>query len=656
MMQSYQILMEDKNGIWRALELGADRIAWTCQANDIADVSDRNASYSQALKLPKTAGNAALFDYANHFDAVTDVPYRKHPCRVFCAGRVIAGKGSFLILSKVSEYFECQILSGNASFFEALKDAPMGALDLGVFRVCNRSLDPASWHPAYRIAYGSDVVIPSWPYGNASVEISYLGEAGARYPVVSAGYVLQQIVSLHGYTFESNVDAWEKMYLSIASAEAEPSAEDLDTLDMEIHTHGWQPVPGSLPAVQFQWDVDADADGCVLENPPADDKITLRIPPGEKINFTITSYAAGSAPTARTAHYLFKRMNDETMEEGDIVLDGVSRDVSFEWENTFNTVVRVEITVTCDDEPAPGMGLSIKGEVLRGGTANAGAQLVLSERLGFETQFDFMKFFAQAFGLTFFVDETAKRIHAYTMQLLYDNVASGNVRDWSGKVERDPGSACSFTMGSYARENIVSLEENSKDEYTDSAKFFIDNRTLEASKEALKIGIGSGKDLPVYHFFFDVGFPGYTEVAASIPLVELRRPSEMEEGGDPYKYETVAFLADASFPSIKPHLVELTERTVPVRPFIFEKTEYEYRIANHVTAGRIVDMGYSILGDKLLKRAKLVEDKFHLTPEDVELFDPSVPVYIEKYGAYFYVNKIRNFELGNLTTCELIKL
>ena len=53
---------------------------------------------------------------------------------------------------------------------------------------------------------------------------------------------------------------------------------------------------------------------------------------------------------------------------------------------------------------------------------------------------------------------------------------------------------------------------------------------------------------------------------------------------------------------------------------------------------------------------KLQKEYFYLTPEDVEAFDPTIPVYVSQLGAYFYVNKIIDFVEGNLTKVQLIKL
>ncbi|MDR1226704.1 MAG: hypothetical protein LBK47_07390 [Prevotellaceae bacterium] len=58
----------------------------------------------------------------------------------------------------------------------------------------------------------------------------------------------------------------------------------------------------------------------------------------------------------------------------------------------------------------------------------------------------------------------------------------------------------------------------------------------------------------------------------------------------------------------------------------------------------------------MLNKAKFIEETLLLTAEDVEGFNPFIPVYIDKYGCYFYVNKIKNFMDGQPAKIELIRL
>ena len=282
-------------------------------------------------------------------------------------------------------------------------------------------------------------------------------------------------------------------------------------------------------------------------------------------------------------------------------------------------------------------------------TKNAGGKLILSERLGFETQFDFMKFFAQAFGLTFVVDEKTKHIHAFTFHLLYDNIKSGNVKDWSKKLDVKK-QLFDFTLDKYAQENIIPFEKNEQDEIVDSGKFYLDYETLQNSKELFKLNIGAGIDV-VIDPITGSGF----KTSAAIPLVELKRPDDIPEESD-WMTINLLSLRDASFPTIKPHLVELLEETVSAPAGLLQSNLYDYQTSRHIPAQELVDIGYSILSEKMLKNARKVEANFYLTPEDIEQFDPSIPVWIENYGTYFYLSKIKNFELGKLTACELVRL
>lgn len=642
MRQKYQILIEDKNGVWKELDLGNDKLVWTYQVNDIAELVNRQASYSQNLRLPKTANNVNIFDHANNLDVVTDFPYRKHNCRVFCADRTIAGKGSFLILLKVTDHFECQVLSGNANFFETLQDSPMSDLDLGIFQICNASMNPSKWHPAYKIVYGLDIVLPSYPYSESSGYL-YLNGVGSKYPVMSIDYILQQIISKQGYTFETNIDNWGNKYLSIDSADIVPTEDDLTIFDGAAETTGIE--TNSSGEKQFIWEITENADSMLSVSSHKNAsalQIVLNGP--QTVNFTVTSNPSiGDVIDVPIGTIYIVDQKGVIVYSHPFMFTPEQQTYTFPHENKRGNPA-FTIYATLKGDPINGIGFSIKiGDRSDMHPSNSGGKLVMSERTGFETQFDFIKFFAQAFGLTFVVNEITKNVYAFTLQLLYDNIKSGKVKNWSDKVDRNPKSSLNFTLRQYAQENIISLEENSKDEFTDTGKFHLDNKTLQFSKELFKIAIGSGKDVFVTN-------GEVKELSAGIPLVELKPPSGLEEGQTAsYQY----YLFNASFPTIKPHLVELTDRTVNIS---FIGGAFDYHIANHITAQQIVDMGYSILQDKMLKNAKIVEDNFYLTPEDVEQFDPSIPVYIDKYGAYFYVNKIRYFELGKLTTCELVRL
>jgi len=81
-----------------------------------------------------------------------------------------------------------------------------------------------------------------------------------------------------------------------------------------------------------------------------------------------------------------------------------------------------------------------------------------------------------------------------------------------------------------------------------------------------------------------------------------------------------------------------------------------YKRTKHVRVNELIDDYYQKLTKQMLNNARIIEEEFFLNDRDIEEFDQFVPVFIEYFGAYFYVNKIKNYISGRVTRCELIKL
>ena len=127
----YELKIEDKNRVWRTADLNNDAIPMSYQTNNIAELENRQANYSLTLKLPLSNNNCRIFDFADIPNVVSDFPYKTHECRLYANGFTLAGKGALLKPLRVSDVFECQILSGIADFFNSLKNKQMSELDLG---------------------------------------------------------------------------------------------------------------------------------------------------------------------------------------------------------------------------------------------------------------------------------------------------------------------------------------------------------------------------------------------------------------------------------------------------------------------------------------------------------------------------------------------
>jgi hypothetical protein len=110
------------------------------------------------------------------------------------------------------------------------------------------------------------------------------------------------------------------------------------------------------------------------------------------------------------------------------------------------------------------------------------------------------------------------------------------------------------------------------------------------------------------------------------------------------EFDTNGNLVKTAYKEIKPHLLYVDRSLTP-------------KDATHaLTPQVLVDNNYYHLANFMLKNMKIITEELLLNSADINKFDQLIPVYLEKYGSYFYVNKIINFVAGKPTKVELIKL
>lgn len=74
-------------------------------------------------------------------------------------------------------------------------------------------------------------------------------------------------------------------------------------------------------------------------------------------------------------------------------------------------------------------------------------------------------------------------------------------------------------------------------------------------------------------------------------------------------------------------------------------------------AAHMVSKYYQVLQNNIFSDIRVIEDaEFYLNPKDISEYNPFIPVYIDYFGAYFYINKIKNFVSGKLTKVDLVKI
>jgi len=616
----YKLYIEDLNGVWKMADMGDDKPAMNYQANNIAELKDRQANYSQALKLPMTKNNCQILSNTDSFDVVTSIPYKNIKCRLFSNDSVLAGPGSILIIDKVTTDFEVEIISGNADLFETLTNNKMLGLDLGSYILASKMKRDNYADENYCLALatfygGSDEVDLN---STNCIPFAYLKNA------------IEKIISTNGYTLDTNLlnADWNEKAINICTFN--PTSGSF--IPMRAYTNNtytkatadhynyvnFALTPnGNGRAVNY---VDAGYDPVypyrsIRYTPTFDCIITIK--------FHIQTSGFGNGASLRIAK---------------VDSEGVVIGLPYYNADVYNNTIDLSINMTEGDildlslmklagtVDVMGMMTTTIEWLTVADDLHAGCSLDVASNLGFETQFDFFKIFVQLYGLTVSVDNVNNIVYAYTMQKLYDNKIIA--KDWSNKLNDVPGETY-FKLGDYVQKNVISFNENSVDSVNDSGSFLVDNETLDKTKDLFTINLEAGKDRNLS------GHP-----IANIPIETMSDNVITLSGG-------------------KPHIVDIYQCSITdQQTFILNTTIHVKVILNtaiHVKVQYFIDTFYLQL-TTMLTGLKYNESYYYLTDKDIEDFDQYTPVYIQKFGHYFYVNKIVNYTSGVLTKCQLIKL
>lgn len=105
-------------------------ISFTYQVNDISEVKDRQASFTDSFSIPKTSKNVSLLKGLGIASDTSDIPYTKPDCRLKLEGFDLIFNGWFNVTETTDEY-KVFIYSGIINFFKAIENKTLGTdLDL----------------------------------------------------------------------------------------------------------------------------------------------------------------------------------------------------------------------------------------------------------------------------------------------------------------------------------------------------------------------------------------------------------------------------------------------------------------------------------------------------------------------------------------------
>ena len=226
---------------------------------------------------------------------------------------------------------------------------------------------------------------------------------------------------------------------------------------------------------------------------------------------------------------------------------------------------------------------------------------------------DFIKQICWLFGLFAIKSDTG--VSFISVNKIIDN--KNKAVDWSKKLVPTGWTAkeTSYTFGDFAQKNYFRYEENENAKSADGY-MVVQNKTLDHEKDLAKLPYTAGGD------------NGDMRAVPYFKWSEDGTTVELEDCGDRIMQLVISFDSQG-------------------------KEDARLDFSDLKFQNRVSRFGLSSYQD-LIKSPFVIKDTFRLTEIDLKNIDYSIPVYIERYAAFFAIISIKS--QGDYSECELLKL
>lgn len=665
---NYELLMKGIDGEVWSLDLPLDAPAMNYQINNLAELKDRNASYSQRISLPRTTHNEQAFQFSFVVGSGSDVPYMKFPCQLFYEGALISPAGAVLNIVDVSDTsIGVQILGATADLFDTLNNTDAKDPGTGMF-LLKWYTDTMGQAERYLSGPEESRVLYFWLYATLqknpnvppiSMEaIRQVRELDKFYPHLNWYDLVTWIFDQAGYSLETDVDSVDRSEMFLPCTY--PVLADNPNAPKASGT-GWIQDPPIGTIVDVTWQ---GYPGVTLSDPVA----------GRLLMDTVSGTFNWMTLWDTTITFSFSWSNISAIRNGSVAVqvthyknDGTDAVVlSRSWTSGSSGSVSVDIPMEAGEHiqvfgtlvtiNSPSVNqydmrfpVSITAppvpETSPGDKPQPGLTYDLLASTGFKSLGAIVKAFFQLFGLTIDVNPATKVARAYSVQEFY-NRRSSSGKNWSDKLIKGKDTKLTFQLSSYAQSNEIKLEDNKDNNVTDSYKFSIPDVNLQSTKLLFQIGFLAGLNQTLY----EGSSTGMTHTLANYPIWTINR-GRMENGEmteTTWEYNALS----------KPMVVHINKSDFmgPQVSVGYTLTRVRLFTAYFKNLNYYVPKYYDKLINNILKSPKILQTQILLDSLDIQSLDLFNPIWLEEHGFWFYVSKINNFQAGKITKVDLIRM
>jgi len=658
------------NGQLADLDAG-QTIAQTKQVNDLNSLDNRQASYTNKFKLPKTATNVKIMDYLTVTGNSSNIPYQKNECSLFnSTGECFVYKGWAVITDGGADY-DAVIYDGIIDLYKAIENKNLASLVLDELTHektismvrstwLNYLTNPEETKFLYILAdYNGNTGLTNITEDNPvpQVNIDYL------VPSVNVKWLWDKIFSTHNFTATGsvfNTQSFKNLWMTFPKAQsvqgnndhtifhstnfnfftttyngpyrAQFITADVNELSQNQNNIYFKVVDAGTYKIQVQ----GKLFGRRFEDQEKSSRIRIA-KNAEAWNNSQTTYnvnvksmfyqypdqyfngQADAVPFAEDFDHTTQIFQLQALETVSVFISGIYEDEAYTLLSSDENQLEVSL-------------IRVDPNVLDFGKAFTDFSIK-----------DFLNEVVHRFGLTMFTNKYNKECEFLTLQ---EQLQTPYVLNWSSKFDKKISE--NYIYGNYAQNNWFRYNYNDKESTHNDNYLTVNNVNLPDSKDIIKSKIYSPERIKSTYL-------GNTTAQQNTNVYKLwdKEVIENPEPDEaPVKYKPLDkryyFMRAQSY--LAPINVYSETLGQPQLTGISFRENY-----NNLSFNDIHNDYYGPLQD-ILKEALIVKAQLWLNEADVAGLDFKKLVYIEQLSNYFILNKVDGYIPGKSTKCELVRV
>lgn len=619
-------------------------IAQTKQVNDLNSLEDRQSSFTNKFKLPKTANNVRALDHMTLTGNASNVPYQKNQCTLYNnTGECFINNG-YAVITDSGDYYEAVVYDGIIDLFKAIENTSLADLDLTeTEHIKTPEAVADSWNqdlPYRYILADYNGESPLNVSGQLKIYVDYL------IPSLNVAWLWDKIFEKYGFEYSGAVfdsDEFKNLWLTYPKGTENNGEVLFKSTPESWHwlKQGWPEwkiysaafYDPEVNELEETWSENDDPERIRYLKAPQSGMYRLSIKGNlTNVNTSVDLVVCKNADP----HGEFLAYDNIPIPEFYIAAKNIQPYTNFSTSKTFRLEEGETVCLVFRNTnkkfrfwDTPTLNVTF--------TKLNAVQTNFTDALSGFTLKDFLKEIIYRFGLVLYKDKNENK---YEFLTLTQQLTSPENTDWSDKFARKINE--SYIYGSYAKQNWFRYKYNGEGSAHNDHYIGVDNEILNETKDSIKSKIYSPEP-------YQSPIAGLTNIYKFWEKEAVENP----EPGEP----TVTYKSlDNRFYLMRCEPVNMT--TLVISSVLAQSTQspkFYTENFSKLSFFDIINTYYNPL-KSILEKALIVNTEMYLNDTDVANFDFKKLYYIDALSGYFLVNKINNYIPGKLTKCELVRV